>query len=145
MDVRAVPQLARNSARFREVVSILAKYGLANWLGAARVEWVQQIFRDSEGEAIRGLSQNQRGAACADGIGTTFIKLGQVLSTRPDLVGPELALELTELQSNTPADDAEVVRKTVEEELQAPIEDLFAELRWSLLPRLRLHRCIRQS
>ena len=127
MDVNTVPQLARNSARFREVVSILAKYGLANWLGQARVEWVKELFTDSNGEEIRKYSQNQRVRLALTELGTTFIKLGQVLSTRPDLVGPELAEELTELQSNNPADPPEVVRQLVQDELQRPIENAFAE------------------
>jgi ubiquinone biosynthesis protein len=127
MDISIVPQLARNSARFREVVSTLAKYGLANWLSHARAEWVQQLFTSSTGEDIQGLSQNERIRLALTELGTTFIKLGQVLSTRPDLVGPELAKELTELQSNNPADSPEVVRRIIQDELQRPVEDAFAE------------------
>lgn len=127
MDIGTVPQLARNSVRFREVVSILAKYGLANWLGSARADWVQQIFSNAQGEAIGELTPDQRVRQALTELGTTFIKLGQVLSTRPDLVGPELAQELTELQSNTPADPPEKVTQLVQDELQKPIEDVFAE------------------
>ena len=127
MDISTVPQLARNSARFREVVSILAKYGLANWLSHSSVEWVQQLFTNSTGGEFQGLSQNERIRLALTELGTTFIKLGQVLSTRPDLVGPELAKELTELQSNTPADSPEVVRQIIQDELQRPVEDAFAE------------------
>ena len=53
-------------------------------------------------------------------LGTTFIKLGQNLSTRADLVGPALAQELSALQSDTPADSPEAVRRTVESELERP-------------------------
>jgi len=127
MDVSTVPQLVRNSGRFREVVAILAKYGLADWLGQARVEWVKELFTDSNGEEIRKYSQNQRVRLALTELGTTFIKLGQVLSTRPDLVGPELAKELTELQSNNPADPPEVVSQLVRDELQLPIKNAFAD------------------
>ncbi len=127
MDVGIVPQLARNSVRFREVVSILAKYGLANWLASVRADWVQQIFSKASSEAIRDLTPNQRIRHALTELGTTYIKLGQVLSTRPDLVGPELAQELTQLQSNTPADPPEFVSQLVQDQLQRPIKNAFAE------------------
>ncbi len=60
-------------------------------------------------------------------LGTTFIKLGQILSTRADLIGPDMAEELTKLQADVPPDDPEVVGQTVENELGRPLEALFAE------------------
>lgn len=58
-------------------------------------------------------------------LGTTFVKLGQILSTRADLVGPELAAELTELQSGTPPDPPETVIQTITEELGEHPDKLF--------------------
>ncbi len=60
-------------------------------------------------------------------LGPTFIKLGQILSTRPDLVGVELAEELTLLQDDIPADTPDVVRHTVESELRRPLKDIFSQ------------------
>ena len=60
-------------------------------------------------------------------LGTTFIKMGQILSTRPDLVGPEITDELAKLQSGTPADPPEVVREIIANELGAAPEELFLE------------------
>ena len=60
-------------------------------------------------------------------LGTTFIKLGQILSTRPDLVGPEMAAELTKLQADTPADDPAQVIATIEQELGQPPDQLFRD------------------
>jgi ubiquinone biosynthesis protein len=60
-------------------------------------------------------------------LGTTFIKLGQVLGTRPDLVGPDVAAELSRLQSGTPADPPDVVVATVEKELKRPISECFLQ------------------
>ena len=58
-------------------------------------------------------------------LGPTFIKLGQLLSTRPDVVGVQLADELAKLQSNVPADAPEKIRALVAEELGQPVEELF--------------------
>jgi len=60
-------------------------------------------------------------------IGTTGIKLGQILSTRGDIVGMPLARELERLQSDAPADPAAVIRARIEAELGQPIEALFAD------------------
>jgi len=60
-------------------------------------------------------------------LGTTFIKLGQTLSTRPDLAGPEMARELANLQTAAPADPPETVRTTIETEFGKPLSKLFAD------------------
>ena len=60
-------------------------------------------------------------------LGTTFIKLGQMLSTRPDLVGDEIAAELTKLQDDVPPVDLEIIKSTIETELSNSTEDLFSE------------------
>jgi ABC1 atypical kinase-like domain len=59
-------------------------------------------------------------------LGTTFIKFGQMLSTRPDLVRQDLARELTHLQSDTPPDPPGVAEATIEKELGSHPATLFA-------------------
>lgn len=59
-------------------------------------------------------------------LGPTFIKFGQLLSTRPDLIGPELADELSNLQSQTPSDPFDVVKALIEEDLGRPLQEVFA-------------------
>lgn len=59
-------------------------------------------------------------------LGTTFIKLGQLLSSRPDLVGELYARELATLQDDTRALPPETVREAVERALGRPLEELFA-------------------
>jgi ubiquinone biosynthesis protein len=59
-------------------------------------------------------------------LGTTFIKIGQLLSTRADIVGSDIAAALSELQANDPADTPEQIAATVAEELGSPIGDAFA-------------------
>ena len=58
-------------------------------------------------------------------LGTTFIKLGQLLSTRPDVVGEKIANELSKLQDDNPAITYEKVKTIVERELNGKIDDLF--------------------
>ncbi|GAA4471090.1 AarF/ABC1/UbiB kinase family protein [Novipirellula rosea] len=124
MDLIDVPQLVRNADRFREVVAVLAKHGLADWLSNIPIPWLNRIRGHCEDEE---LTTEQRIRVAMTELGTTFIKLGQVLSTRPDLVGKPLADELAQLRANTPADEANVVVAMIESELGATIDTLFAE------------------
>ncbi len=60
-------------------------------------------------------------------LGTTFIKLGQILSTRADLLPPEYLAELTKLQDSAPPVPFEGIKETLVSELGQSIENVFAE------------------
>ena len=123
MDLMGIPQLVRNAERFRHVVAVLAKHGLADWLSTVPMPWLDQIFR---AKATETLTTEQRIRVAMTELGTTFIKLGQVLSTRPDLVGKKLADELAQLRADTPADDPTVAIALIESELGGKIDALYA-------------------
>ena len=127
MDLIDVPKLVRNADRFREVVAVLAKHGLANWLSSVPLPWLDRLRSGSTDSVDEKLTTEQRIRVALTELGTTFIKLGQVLSTRPDLVGKSLADELASLRANTPADEPETVIAMIESELGGNIGDLFAE------------------
>jgi ubiquinone biosynthesis protein len=60
-------------------------------------------------------------------LGPSFIKIGQALATRPDIIGPEVALDLLKLQDNVPPFSEIQAREIIEEDLGSSIEELFAE------------------
>ena len=60
-------------------------------------------------------------------LGPAYIKFGQILSTRPDVVGDELALQLRVLQDKLPPFPTEIAKKTVASELEVDIDDVFAD------------------
>ncbi len=122
-----IPHLTKNAKRLDEIVRVLAKYGLADFIRDWNAEFVKERFKSREGEDIASMSRPERVRRAFTELGTTFIKLGQVLSTRADLVGPDIAQELSKLQSSNPADPPESVRQTVESELGKSLEALFAE------------------
>ncbi|MEO2030801.1 MAG: AarF/ABC1/UbiB kinase family protein [Planctomycetaceae bacterium] len=122
----SIPQAVRNAGRLQQVISVLAKYGLATWLHRIPLDWLQKHFRTSQGDAIARLTWPERVREALAELGTTFIKIGQILSTRPDIVGPELADQLSALQSSVPPDDFAAVRALIEKELRKPIEEVFA-------------------
>lgn len=124
------PQLARDAGRFRDVASILVKYGLADWLSQLDLglpDRISQLFKASDGRRLFELSTAERIRLAMTELGTTAIKIGQILSTRADLVGPDIADELRKLQADVPADPPEIVRHTLLEQFGRHAEDVFAE------------------
>ena len=127
LKVRSIPHLYRNVKRWTEILAVLSKYGLADWLAQTNIEFVKDRLSSRDGAAIARLTREARIRLTLTELGPTFIKLGQLLSTRPDVVGRELADELKLLQDSTPADPPEVVQKAVENELGQAIDEVFAE------------------
>jgi len=74
----------------------------------------------------RSLRQGQRLSRALQALGPSFIKLGQALSTRADLVGETIAADLTELQDRLPPFSARIAIATVEEELGGKVSDFFS-------------------
>lgn len=127
MKLGTLVQFSKNAPRFKEIVGTMVKYGLANWIKDNDPQFVKDMLKSAKGDQITEMSPEVRVRMALTELGTTFIKLGQILSTRADLIGPVMAEELTKLQADVPPDDEEAVRQTVETELGKPLESLFAE------------------
>jgi ubiquinone biosynthesis protein len=74
------------------------------------------------------LERPQRVRRVFEILGPTFVKLGQILATRPDLFGPEWITEFEKLQSQAPPLDFKELRPQIEEDLGAPLEEIFQEV-----------------
>lgn len=127
MKISSIPHLFRNVKRATEIVAVLSRYGLADWLSHTNIDFAKDQLKNRDGEILARHTREARIRLALTDLGPTFIKLGQLLSTRPDVIGSKLAAELQQLQSNVPADAPETVIALVESELGQPIEDLFAE------------------
>lgn len=121
--------LARHHERLDEIAEILAKYGFAGWvqrgsgLVSARVmKGLVDRFVDPE---IVAMSDGERLRRALTELGTTWIKFGQMLSLRPDVVGDDVATELTRLQATVAADPPGVAQALVERELSAAVSELY--------------------
>jgi ubiquinone biosynthesis protein len=127
MKISTIPHVYRNVNRWREILSILSKYGLADWLSRFDVAIVKGFLKNRDGAALAHLSRETRIRLAIEELGPTFIKFGQILSTRPDQIGMPLAQELQKLQTSVACDRPETVRETIESELGRPIDVLFAD------------------
>ena len=99
------------------------RLGLHGWRNglAKTVEFILKPF------GIRGDPEMPPVARALNALGPAEVKFGQMMATRPDVVGTEMALELRQLQDNVPAFDDEVARATVERELGESLDESFTE------------------
>lgn len=79
------------------------------------------------GKADASLRPGQRLALALEAMGPSFVKIGQVLATRPDVIGPDVARDLPALQDRLPPFDDALARAAIEEEFGVPLDSLFAE------------------
>ena len=112
--------------RIREITAAMRKHGFGQLLSRTIKDKIlpskdeeYDIFLDPE------LPVNLR--LMFQELGTSFIKLGQLLSTRPDMVGERIATEFEKLQDDNPPISYSDVKRIVERELGGDIDDLFAE------------------
>jgi len=126
IDITSIPRLARSLGRMIEITRTLVKYGLGDILTQIDYRFVKRWTRDTEVARISDCTREERIRLALTELGTTFIKFGQVLSTRRDIIGPALGMELEKLQTEVPADPFSTTRATLEAELGHPLEELFA-------------------
>ncbi len=127
MKITAIPQLYRNLKRWREILAVLRRYGLADWLTQFRLPF-RDALKDRGGIPLSTYSREQRVRMALTELGPTFIKLGQVLAARPDMVGPKLGEELKGLRANVQPDPIVTVRNLLAKELGADYETHFQSI-----------------
>ncbi len=127
MRISSIPQIYRHVNRWREILSVLSKYELATWIGRLGPDFAKDLLKAPGGAAIARHNWETRVRLALTELGPTFVKLGQALSTRPDVVGVAMADELEVLQADVPADPPEKIRAIIETELGKPIDELFAQ------------------
>ena len=118
----------RNLGRLARIALTLARYDALSAFTHAGLPpallWFANRLPARRGDGRPG----QRLAAAFTALGPTFIKLGQALSIRADIVGEEVAADLSELQDKLPPFPAAQARATIAAELGQPVEALFSRL-----------------
>lgn len=103
----------KSSSRFREIIKVFASYGFG------------YIF-DSKNIEHKKSPENLRRAF--EDLGPTFIKIGQILSTRPDLLPREYIEELTKLQDSAPEENFECMKIVLEKSINSTIQESFKSI-----------------
>lgn len=124
-------RLLRNLGRTSEIVTVLLNHGFGDLVDriGLRTVWYRwcRLFSRKPVEPIKHLKQVERIRMTLETLGPTFIKFGQVMSTRPDLVPREMLLELQKLQEGVPPFSSEEAVAQIESELGRPVDTLYAE------------------
>ena len=122
----------RHLNRYRQILAVLFKYGFGDLLEMLKIDqYIEvglQMIARKRANRVEPLNRPQRLRMAFEELGPTYIKLGQILSTRPDLVPMEYIDELSKLQDKIPAFPFSQVRKVVSAEFGMPPEDLFDSL-----------------
>ena len=121
----------RHLRRYRQIVEILADYGFGavlRQLGISeRLNLPRRVFRRKP-SVEEELSTARRVRLAMEELGPTFVKLGQILSTRADLLPPDFLDELVYLQDQVAPAPWEEAREVIETDLGKPIHELFASI-----------------
>ena len=131
--IGVISRTYRHINRYREVIAILVKYGFGEVL--AKLD-LQKHLNFGKGKSfilgktaaeIAAVSHWGRVRMALEELGPTFVKFGQIMSTRPDMVPQELIIELEKLQDKVSPFSTEDARRIIEEELGNSIDRIFTD------------------
>lgn len=128
--LKSAVDLYNHLPRYREILSVLFKYGFADVLRLVALQHLLRIedatIRIHPDDAILSKPLPERLRLALEELGPTFIKFGQILSSRRDLITDDYFIELTKLQSGVPPFPGNEAKEIVERELGHPIAKLFS-------------------
>ena len=119
----------RHLNRYRQILSVLFRYGFGDLIETLKIDqYIEvglQVVSRKKRDRLDRLSRAERVRLVFEELGPTYIKLGQVLSTRPDLIPVEFVTELARLQDEVPSFDFSEVERIIQEELHEAPTTLF--------------------
>src|SRR3989304_3336988 len=123
----------RSLNRLRHIAQVLTRHGFGHIvtrvnLGRYVPVWMLRKKDQAESTASVETSVGRRLTLAATELGPTFIKLGQMLSARPDLFPEAVLRELRTPQDDVPPFDTSIAMAVIVEELQRPVADCFASI-----------------
>lgn len=123
-----MPLTPRHLHRYRQIVEVLARHGFGAALAQLDLErhlsLPRRLLSREQSLAVE-ITPAEHVRLAMEELGPTFVKFGQILSTRPDLIPPAYITELSRLQDHVPPAPWEMVKARLEEELDGPIEKFF--------------------
>ncbi len=118
---------ARDRQRLSEIASILIGFGVTRVVDRLGLRALPLLPRRQPRMDVTRLSEPERMRRAIEALGPTFIKFGQILASRPDLLSPAWTEELQKLHSQVPPVPWEQIRGQFEQDLGGPAAEIFAE------------------
>lgn len=127
----SIARTYRHINRYRELIGILVKYGFQDIVEQLNLRYYlelgKSVLMQRPAEHVQHIPRAARVRMIIEEMGTTFIKFGQIMSTRPDLIPDEFLKELQKLQDEVPPFPTADAIALIEAELEAPLDQLFKE------------------
>jgi len=131
-EIGLIGRTYRHVNRYRQIVAVLLRHGFGDTVARLGLHKHPGLGgrllaeQDEQAQAVP-LTRPERMRMVLEELGPSFVKLGQVMSTRPDLVPPELRVELEKLQDTVPPFPADEARHIIETELGDSTDAIFKE------------------
>jgi ubiquinone biosynthesis protein len=119
-----------NLNRYQEILRVFFKYGfddIVNRIGIAKRIRIDKNQLSTQGDKLNALSSPERLRMAFEELGATFIKLGQMLSLRSDIIPGEFAREFSKLQDSVQKDETEKIKSVLLKEYGKPAIEVFSE------------------
>lgn len=128
--ISVIGRTYRHLNRYRQILAVFIRYGFGDLIDHLKIDQYlesgRQMITRGRNERMEKLNRSERVRMACEELGPTYVKLAQVLSTRPDLVPDEFVKEFSKLQDQVPTFDSQEAVKIVERELGRPKEEVFA-------------------
>jgi ubiquinone biosynthesis protein len=128
-NIRRLSKTYRNVNRFREILAVFVKHGFGDLSDKLHVDRYLDLgskyFRLPPRSAAQQLKRPERFRMALEELGPTFIKLGQMVGNRPDLLAPEWAGELEKLQDSVPPFPTREAQAVISAQFRKPLQELF--------------------
>ena len=118
----------KNLKRYKEIVRILIKYGFSFVVEKLNIEGVAyKIPITNPSEAIKNMSTGEKIRRAIEELGPTYVKLGQILSTRKDLLDQDIIDEISNLRDNVEEFDTNIAREIFKKEIGLDVDKVFKD------------------
>jgi len=114
----------KNAKRFKEILAILVKYGFEEIVQRIELPGIELVRRNRSEDNAGKVYARIRYAI--EELGPTFIKFGQIMSLRPDMLPTEMLVELEKLQDDAPVLDMADIEKVIQDNLGRSIDEVFS-------------------
>jgi ubiquinone biosynthesis protein len=124
-ELMSLPKMVRNLFRAQEILTVFFRFGFGDMVErTGLIQYLKKVPPQDEAAAPQQMTPARRFRNALEELGGAFVKLGQVLSTRPDILPASWIEELAHLQDEVAAIDFELIRQDLEKEL-GPLSDHF--------------------
>ncbi len=130
MQIAKFTKTYRHLKRYRQILIILVKYGFDDVIDRLKIEYYiklgKKVIPRLKEKDLEKITRAQRVRLAFEELGPTFVKLGQMLSVRPDLIPEDFINEFKKLQDEVSPFPVQQVHEVIQTQLGAPVEQLFS-------------------